>query len=130
MSRKANEQDRDRLREILDAIESGEIVIKQAADDVIQELQDRMDDFDGPTEQSATGCARTASGKVRVSTSSNEGSAAQVGPSTPMRFCSAAVRSAATCSHSSRSTGIGSLSSRVPIGATPRRSSSDTRSGC
>ena len=41
MSRTSSE-DRDRIRGILDAIESGEIVIKQAADDVIQEIEDRM----------------------------------------------------------------------------------------
>ena len=55
MSRKSHEEERDRLRDILDAIESGEIVIKQAADDVIQEIQSRMTDFDGPAEQSAAG---------------------------------------------------------------------------
>lgn len=42
MSRISQEEDRDRLRDILEAIESGEIVIKQAADDVIQEIEDRM----------------------------------------------------------------------------------------
>ncbi|QIK95513.1 hypothetical protein G7076_02575 [Sphingomonas sp. HDW15A] len=36
----------DRLREILDAIESGEIVIKQATDEVIQEIERRMTGFD------------------------------------------------------------------------------------
>ena len=45
--------ERDRIREILDAIESGEIVIKNAADEVIQEIQSRLDDSDGPAEQSA-----------------------------------------------------------------------------
>ena len=47
--------ERDRIREILDAIESGEIVIKNAADEVIQEIQCRLDDSDGPAEQSAAG---------------------------------------------------------------------------
>ena len=55
MSRISQEQDRERIREILDAIESGEIVIKQAPEDVIQEIQSRMTDFDGPAEQSAAG---------------------------------------------------------------------------
>jgi hypothetical protein len=47
--------ERDRIREILDAIESGEIVIKNAADEVIQEIQSRLDDSSGPAEQSASG---------------------------------------------------------------------------
>ena len=47
--------DRDRIREILDAIESGEIVIKNAADEVIEEIRSRLNDSDGPAEQSATG---------------------------------------------------------------------------
>ena len=40
---------------ILDAIESGEIVIKQAADEIIQEYQGRMVESGGHQEQSATG---------------------------------------------------------------------------
>ena len=48
-------EERDRLRKILDAIESGEIVIKQAADEVIQEIQGRITDPGGHQEQSATG---------------------------------------------------------------------------
>jgi hypothetical protein len=55
MSRIENEQERDRFREILDAIESGEIVIKQAADEVIHELESRMSESGGRPEQSATG---------------------------------------------------------------------------
>jgi hypothetical protein len=49
MSRVSLQQDRDRLREILDAIESGEIVIKQAADDVIQEMESRLNGDDQET---------------------------------------------------------------------------------
>ena len=48
-------EERDRLRKILDAIESGEIVIKQAADEIIQEYQGRMVESGGHQEQSATG---------------------------------------------------------------------------
>jgi len=41
MSRTSSE-DRDRIRGILDAIESGEIVIKQASEEVVQEFESRM----------------------------------------------------------------------------------------
>ena len=54
MSRQS-ENDRERIREILDAIESGEIVIKNAADEVIQEIQSRMTDSGCAAEQSASG---------------------------------------------------------------------------
>lgn len=49
------DNDRDRIRDMLDAMESGEIVIKNAADEVIQEIQSRMTDSCGSTEQSASG---------------------------------------------------------------------------
>ena len=42
MSRIENEQERDRLREILDAIDSGDIVIKQGSGDVVSYIEGRI----------------------------------------------------------------------------------------
>lgn len=55
MSRTPPPEERDRIRDILDAIESGEIVIKNDADEIIQEMQSRLNESGGPAEQSATG---------------------------------------------------------------------------
>lgn len=47
------EQERDTLRAILDQIEAGELVLKQGAEEVVADIQNRLAGLDGHCEQGA-----------------------------------------------------------------------------